>query len=452
MPAHRSNFGALAAVLLLVSCSAAADQRPNIVLILSDDQAWGDYGFMGHEVIQTPNLDRLAASGITYPRGYVAAPVCRPSLASIVTGHYPSRHGVTGNDVQGDHDRAALDAPLRGEFHKHPSFIRLLSDAGYLTHQSGKWWEGSHQDGGFTAGMTHGDPSRGGRHGDAGLVIGREGMRPVTDFIDHAAESQQPFFLWYAPFLPHAPHRPPQRLLQKHQLPGRPADAARYYAMCEWFDETCGQLLDHLQRKQLADNTLVLYLCDNGWAPVSDNAADLNQSAWTQYALRSKGSPYENGVRTPILVSWPGHAAPRQSDQLAHAIDLFPTIAAAAGLDAPAGLPGVNLLDAQAVREREIVFGVCHATHNIDLQDPDSTLQYLWCVTDPWKLIVRRHGVDSTKYRALHDWDTVPARLYNLRVDPHEQRDLAAERPEVVERLRRSIDAWRAKTPAPAVN
>ena len=126
-----------------VSESFATQQPPNIVFILSDDQAWTDYGFMGHADVKTPHLDELAARSLVFERGYVAAPLCRPSLASMVTGLYPFQHGVTGNDVDGHNDRAELDAPVRSAFHKHPSFIKLLTANGYLAHQSGKWWEGS---------------------------------------------------------------------------------------------------------------------------------------------------------------------------------------------------------------------------------------------------------------------------------------------------------------------
>ena len=200
----------LAAFLSLapVSESSAAEQPPNIVIILSDDQAWTDYGFMGHMDIKTPHLDELAARSLVFERGYVAAPLCRPSLASIVTGLYPFQHGITGNDVAGNNKRAELDAPMRAAFHRHSSFIKLLTANGYVAHQSGKWWEGSWREGGFTHGMTHGDPKRGGRHGDAGLKIGRESIKPLTDFIDAATNEKKPFLLWYAPFLPHIARQP----------------------------------------------------------------------------------------------------------------------------------------------------------------------------------------------------------------------------------------------------
>jgi len=431
--------------LLIIALPATAQEEaapPNIVVILSDDQGWTDYGFMGHPDIQTPHLDRLAANSLLFERGYVAAPICRPSLASIVTGLFPSQHGVVGNDVGGSNNRAALDIPLREAFHQHPGFVRMLVENGYLAHQSGKWWEGSYQDGGFTHGMTHGDPKRGGRHGDDGLVIGREGMEPIAEFLDHAVAEKKPFLVWYAPFLPHTPHNPPKRLLEKYTAEGRKMDVAKYYAMCEWFDETCGELLELLNERGLTENTLVLYICDNGIQPVSTNVGDPDQKLWNQYALRTKGSPYDMGIRTPIMVSQPGKVKPEKSPHLAHAIDFFPTIAAATGLTLPAGLPGINLLDPEVVAERERVFAENHSSHNITIGNPDETLQYLVAVEPEWKLILRKPGKDTSQFHVLHSWDTAPARLFRIQEDPLEQNDLADKHTEEVGRLTKEIETW----------
>ena len=429
-------------VCVIPSVLQAASQRPNIVFILSDDQAWTDYGFMGHPHIETPHLDKLASRSLVFERGYVAAPLCRPSLASLVTGLYPFQHGITGNDVNGSKNRAALDAPMRAAFHKHPSFINTLTSNGYLAHQSGKWWEGSFADGGFTHGMTHGDPQRGGRHGDSGLKIGRNGLKPIMKFIAEAKEANKPFMVWYAPFLPHTPHNPPRRLLEKYTMPGRAEDVAKYYAMCDWFDETCGTLLDYLDEKKLSDNTMVIYICDNGWVARSTNASDPNQKLWKGFALRSKGSPYENGIRTPIMISWPGHMKPGHLPDLAHAIDIFPTIAASAGLNAPETLQGIDLLNAEARSKRKTVFGVTNSIHNMTRGNPDHTLQYLWCIDGDWKLLQRYHGNDTTRYRNVHAWDTASIRLFNLKEDPHEKTDLASSNPEKAQQLKEKIEAW----------
>jgi arylsulfatase A-like enzyme len=431
----------------LCALSIAVAAKPNIVIILSDDQSWTDYGFMGHKDIKTPHLDKLAERSVLFERGYVASPLCRPSLASMVTGRYPFDHGVTGNDVDGKHNRAALDMPVREAFHKFPSFVKLLTENGYLTHQSGKWWEGSYKEGGFTHGMTHGDPKRGGRHGDEGLTIGREGMKPITEFLDHANREKKPFLLWYAPFLPHTPHNPPPRLLEKYNRPGRAADVASYYAMCEWFDETCGDLLGDLDRRGLSENTLVIYICDNGWTATSQNAADPNQKSWQGYALRSKSSPFEGGIRTPMMLAWPGRLTAARSPDLAHAIDLFPTIAAAAGIDAPKDLPGINLLDETARKNRDTVFGVANSVHNMTPGAPDGTLQYLWCVSGDWKLLLRYPGSDTTEYKNVHVWDKQLVRLYNLKTDPHEKNEVSAGHPEIVEKLRNKIQNWHLVNP-----
>jgi len=426
------------AILLTLTTAAFAAEKPNIVLILSDDQAWTDYGFMGHPDIKTPHLDKLAQRSLVFERGYVASPLCRPSLASILTGKFPHQHGVVANDVDGGNEREALDLPVREAFHDHPSFVRMLTAKGYLAHQSGKWWEGAHADGGFTHGMMP-NPNR---HGSPeSLSIGREGLGPIADFIDHAVTEKRPFFVWYAPFLPHTPHNPPERLLKKYEEPDRPTDVATYYAMCDWFDETCGELLDHLEKRGLSESTVILYICDNGWAAASTNRDDPNQELWKGYALRSKGSPYDSGIRTPIVVSWPGKIPPSRDPGFAHAIDFFPTVAALAGMEAPADLPGINLMDKEAVKSRDAVFGVTHSIHNMTPGDPDDTLQYLWCVEDEWKLIVRFDGKDTTNYRKVHIWDKAPVRLYRIRDDPHEQYDIADQYPEVVERLRKKIDA-----------
>jgi arylsulfatase A-like enzyme len=218
---------------------------------------------------------------------------------------------------------------------------------------------------------------------------------------------------------------------------------AKYYAMCEWFDETCGELMMKLDEEGLRENTVILYICDNGWAAKSTNPSDWQGTVFKSYAMRSKASPYENGTRTPILVSWPSTIQPKKMSGFAHSIDLFPTIAAAAGLEAPEGLPGINLLDETAVNDRTCIFGSMNASHNISIGDPDATLQYLWCIEGDWKLLLRYHGKDTTHYRALHEWDTAPARLYNLKKDPAEKDDLAASHPELVARLKAKIEAWR---------
>jgi len=428
----------LAAVVLL-SCSVSSrDEPPNIVLIISDDQAWTDYGFMGHEYIQTPNIDRLARESLTFTRGHVPVSMCRPSLSTIVTGLYPHQHRIVGNDplppeeLRGEPNSVQRRDPRylqwRSDYVAHidrvPALAGMLAEAGYLSHQSGKWWEGHFRRGGFTHGMTHGDPARGGRHGDAGLSIGRQGLKPIFEFIRGAREESKPFFVYYAPFMPHTPHNPPERLLEKYMGETPHAAIASYWAMCEWLDETCGQLLDYVDQKGLRDNTVVLYVCDNGWIQLPNSGGS---------DPRSKRSRFEGGVRTPIMVRWPGKAKPRRDEQhLASSIDLAPTILAAAGLEPTKDMQGVNLLDDKAVAARETIFGAVYTHDAADIHDPASSLMWRWCVSGWWKLCVPHPA---------HEPKAAPE-LYDLKTDPHEKADLAEEHPDKVRELQALLDQW----------
>jgi uncharacterized sulfatase len=274
--------------------------------------------------------------------------------------------------------------------------------------------------------MTHGDPARGGRHGDAGLTIGREGLQPVLDFMDGAVTQKKPFYIWYAPMMPHEPHNPPKRFLAHYRDKAPSLFVARYWAMCEWFDETCGQLLDHLESKGVADNTLVIYLADNGWIQARDHSG---------FAPRSKRSPYDGGIRTPILLRWRGKIRPEVCDIPMHSIDLAPTILAAAGLKPTREMEGVNLLDRKAVEDRKAIFGEVFTHNAVDVNDPAANLEYLWAIEDGWKLIVpdKRNVPDGT------------VELFDLAHDPEETKNRAKEQPERVARLKKLLNArWPA--------
>ncbi|WP_337174791.1 sulfatase [Paludisphaera sp.] len=427
------GIAALVLAPFVAATPPAADRPPNVVLIVSDDHAWTDYSFMGHPHVQTPRIDRLAAEGLAFRRGYVPSSLCSPSLASIITGLYPHQHKVTGNDPPGTAGRYGrlLDDPalregrrrMEGFIKEAPTLPRLLGERGFVTLQTGKWWGGSHAEGGFHEGMTHGDPKRGGRHGDVGLEIGRKTMRPVLDFIDRSVDADRPFFVWYAPMMPHTPHNPPERLLAKYRDKAPSLHVARYWAMIEWFDETCGELLDHLDAKGVAEDTLVVYLADNGWIQDPDAPG---------YGPRSKQSPYDGGLRTPILVRWPGKIKPAVVDRPVSSIDLAPTILAAAGLEPTANMGGVDLRDERAVADRPAVFGEVFGHDVADLDRPAAGLRYRWVVAEDWKLI-------------LPDPRNAPGQsplLFNVVADPAEARDLAAAEPDRVADLTRLIDGW----------
>ncbi|MEM7810808.1 MAG: sulfatase-like hydrolase/transferase [Planctomycetota bacterium] len=407
-------------VLLCVSSAAshaAAADRPNVVLIISDDHAWTDYGFMGHPHVRTPAIDRLAADGRLFTRGYVTTSLCSPSLATLLTGRYPHIHGITGNDPVAGKDRN----DWLGPFFDLPLLPRLLADAGYRTLHTGKFWMGEPARVGFTDDMGATD-----RHGGRALTIGRQTMAPIDTFVADAVARDEPFFVWYAPFLPHTPHNPPERLLANYTDVKNRRDA-KYLAMVEWLDETCGQLLRTLDDARVASDTLVIYIADNGWG------------------RDGKCFPYENGVRTPIILRGPGVEPSRDDAHLAGIIDVVPTILDACGVDRPAGLPGLNLLDDDAVGTRRHLFQAQFAHDMLSADDPAASLWSRGVVGERFKLIEwvpEPPAVRPSRDGWRHKNAGVDVELFDVLADPAESREVSADYPSEVAELRAALDAW----------
>jgi uncharacterized sulfatase len=415
----------LAMLLAAILCGRPAlcveTTPPNVVLIISDDQGFTDFGFMGSKIAKTPNIDRLAAESLLYTRGY-AMPVCSPSLGCLLTGQLPHVHGITGNDLSKEdiaarHAKGKMDrSPLTNQLLKNSTILpKDLSSAGYLTFQTGKLWNVTAEEVGFTAGMTNKE----GRHGGAGLDIGRKSMQPIFDFIEDAGAKKKPFFVWYAPMMPHQPHNPPPELLARYQDQGLSANAAKYYAMVEWFDRTCGELDGYLQKQNLKDNTVVIFLVDNGWDAEQGN--------------RAKLSPFELGIRTPIFVRWPGHVKPLRDDEtLASIIDIVPTILHVCDVKVPANLPGLDLLDRDAMTARKTVF-VEGYTHDIAELGKPATSLVTQVVINRWtKLLI------PGPHRPDRAFTSAPQmiELFDLKADPFEKHNLAPQLPAEVARLK----------------
>ena len=432
------------AICIIVSCgkgtkketesvSAKTENQPNIVFILSDDQSWTDYSFMGDKNIETPRLDKFASESLTFTRSYVPTPLCSPSLATIITGLYPKDHGILGNDKvyervkdieQRKKNRAQAYKPIIAAFEKQTTLPDMLKKKGYLSFQTGKWWHGNHKIGGFDIGMTHGNPKRGGRHGDFGLTIGRKGLDTINSYVDVALKEKKPFFLWYAPFLPHRPHNPPARLFEKYKKKTDSEHLAKYWAMIEWFDETCGELFDLIEDKGLTENTLFVYVCDNGWKQ------DPTKSG---YMKVSKRAPYDLGIRTPIMYKWAGKITPKMNTEtITSSIDMVPTVLDILGIEKPENLPGVNVLDEKALNERKGFFGEVYA-HDFDTIE--NSMFYNMAIFPPYKIIVP----DPVRKK-----DEV-IQLFNIDKDPFEENNLAASNPEKVKELQEKIKAFRAE-------
>lgn len=416
MQASRRIFP-IAALFAFVSTGYSA-QPPNVVMIIADDQGWTDFGFMGHRVIKTPYLDKFAKESALFPNAYVPTSLCRASLATLLTGLYGHQHKICCNDPPEGVDREAMHTFIK----EAPALPRLLAKEGYRSFQTGKFWEGHYANAGFTDGMT-----TKGRHGEDGLIIGRQTMQPIYDFIE--ADRTKPFFLWYAPMMPHEPHNPPPRLVSKYSVEGRNMKLVRYYAMCEWFDETCGDLLGYLEEHGLRDNTLVVFVVDNGW--IQETGEIRTTRGW--FMPKSKLSPYDGGLRTPVMLRLPGKTKPGKYKDLVSTIDLAPTILTACGLAPPREMPGLSLLDVAAGRgslERDAVFGEIFEHTAVSLDKPALNLTHRWVRQQNLKLILSE---DSGK----------PPELYDLLRDPHEETNIVSpQNREQVTALTTLINGW----------
>jgi arylsulfatase A-like enzyme len=226
--------------------------------------------------------------------------------------------------------------------------------------------------------------------------------------------------VWYAPILPHEPHNPPDHILKKYLADGRDLRQAKYWAMCEWFDETCGELVQWLDGHGYRENTLIVYVVDNGWLQTNGPVRNGDQ-----FLTRSKNTPYEDGVRTPIILRRPGWIPPGRRAELVSTIDLAPTILSACQIASPKKMPGINLLslvrDHQPI-DRHDVHGEIYLHNCVELGKPQLSVTHRWIRHDDWKLIV------PTKT------DEVPE-LYRVSVDPHEKHNLAGSHPKELSEL-----------------
>ena len=463
------TIGYFLCVLMPSLCwSQDANDRPNIVLIISDDQTYTDFGFMGNSQVQTPHLDRLAKQSARYVNGYVPSSVCRPSLVTLLTGLYPHQHGVYFNHPPPGFAKLTRSPEIDKQKHDELRAIaaekitrvatlpRLLASNGYRCLQTGKYWEGHWRNAGFTEGMTTAEPS-GGTHGDKalangdvvahgngdhGLTIGRETMQPIESFIDDCGDT--PFFIWYAPFLPHAPHDSPKRYYDRYI--GRsdvPAHCIPYYAAISQFDDTVGHIVQMIERRGIAPRTLFLFVVDNGWEPDPKRHV-VGRDEW-DHTKRSKRAPFDYGLRTPILLRWDGETKAATHDELCSSIDVMPTLLSACGLkDSAANLPGVDLMPSARGESRldaeRPVFGEIYPGDATKLDAPSHDIAYRWIRQGGFKLITLHTHGKRTAWNAYLSRDA----LFNLSRDPAETENLIArsDYQGVVTSLRKQLDDW----------
>lgn len=441
-------------VLLLLLAVGAAAQRPNVVVVMTDDQGYGDFGYMGNPVIRTPSLDALAARSTRLESFYVCA-VCAPTRASLMTGRWHMRTRAIDTYI----GRAMMDPD-------ETTIAEVLSDAGYATGIFGKWHLGDchpmrPQDQGFESVLVHrgggigqpSDPPGGeGKYTDA--ILFENGRKVQTkgyctdvyfdaamDFIDRSQSSGRPFFCYIPTNAPHGPFGDvPEELyreclradldrvlpegLKGERLEKERDRLARIYAMNTNVDQNVGRLMAHLDRRNLLNDTYVVFLTDNG----------ANGNRFNAGLRGRKGDVYEGGIRTPLIISGPGIGVGVMTTPSAH-IDLMPTLLEACHVPLPRGLgiDGRSLLPAlqgdASLPDRPIV---------IQAHRGDVPVRGRHCAIrlGQWKL-VRPSGFGGEGRGRQVPWE-----LYDLEADPGESRNLFAEKRGVARRLRSTYDEW----------
>ena len=491
---------ALSLVQIVGSSLGADAAPPNVVLILADDLGWADTTLYGKtSLYETPNIERLASRGMTFTSAY-ASPICSPTRASIMTGQNPARHGMTAPAAHLDTERFEAVASENGPAHQKCTNVRsatrldpdlpmlgqLLKKAGYSTAHFGKWhlgrephsplekgfdhdlphWHGPGPKSGYLAPWGYANPNF--KEGQPGEHIEDRMAREAVTWLKNRDRSK-PFFMNYWQFSVHAPFGAKPELIQKYRAklgdtvdalsepgvlerlldshePGiaLPQQSPTYAAMVHSLDDAVGSLLDALDTEGIADETVIVFYSDNGGnihCGLEETAASGEKyitPITSNHPLRGgKGGIHEGGVRVPAVVVWPGVTKPgSRSDVRIHATDLYPTILRMLDIERPKGHPidGVDITKALHGEEMErgpIFTHVPGHGNTPHWLPPSMSVHH-----EDWKMIRTFHYGEDRK----HDY-----RLYNLRDDIGESRNLAADRPEKVRELDKLIEDFIAE-------
>lgn len=422
----------------LTALAVNVTKTPNVIIVLTDDQGYGDVGVHANAKIKTLNLDRFAQEGVQL-RHFYCSPVCAPTRASLLTGRYFYRTGVIHTSRGG--------AKMHGD---EVTLAEMLKQAGYATGIFGKWHLGDNypmrpMDQGFDESLIHKsgaigqtpdcpndyfDPLlwRNGRESRATGYCTDVFFRAAIEFIE--AKRDQPFFVYLPTNAPHTPLTIDERYVEPYRAMGLNDATARVYGMVLNIDENFGQLLDTLDRLRLRRNTLLMFLTDNGPQQRRYNAG-LNGR---------KASVYEGGIRVPCFVQWPAALdGPARIDHIAAHIDIVPTVLDACNVKAPddVSLDGINLMpllrgEIENWPGRTLFFQVHRGLapqryHNAAIRTPR------------YKLLFSPTTFGKERIELPAD---PPAELYDLHADPGERHNIAEEHAEVVSSLREQYNAW----------
>jgi len=454
----------------LATLMAQAAKQPNILLILADDAGYNDFGFQNNDPAcrkATPNIDTIADNGVRFTQAYVSANVCAPSRAGLITGQYQERGGFRDN-LPGHYGtpepvwfteawkQIGLDVGIKtaGDH---------LQALGYYTGLVGKWHLGyadpfaPHNRGfDFFKGIRAGSrsffpiekfedevpPQRYHQREKNGTFLPESDIVHVTqsqgdaaiEFLDEAKETQKPFFLLLSFTAPHTPLQPDVQSLEeaKKLFPKAAGKRQRYMGLVIGLDRQIGRVLEYLKVQGLEENTLVVFLSDNGGSKKNfSNNDPLRGHKWT---------PFEGGYRVPLAIHWPGQTeAGSVLGGPVISLDLLPTFLVAAGGKVPDGLDGVPLqplLKGEKREARTFCWWDCNS------EGLTSTV-----LSYPWKLIQREDEVRGT--RTFKTKGGTEPWLFNIEDDLPESKNLAAQHPEKVQQLKALFNEWVEQMPEP---
>jgi len=420
----RRDFLAAGSAAALQSTSAKR-QRPNIVLFVSDDQGFGDLSLHGNSVLRTPNLDRISQEGAEFTQFHVN-PVCSPTRSSLLTGRYYYRTGVVDTFL----GRSMM-------FNDEVTIAEVLQKAGYATGIFGKWHLGDHyplrpMEQGFEEVLVHGgggiaqpsDPPEGNSYFNPKLMHnGKQEQRSgyCTDVFFNAAmefisrNKTRPFFTYLATNAPHVPLQVDEACVAPFRGKGVDETTAKTYGMLANLDENAGRLLAHLKKEGLEENTILIFMSDNGPTPARFNSG-----------MRGlKGTVYEGGLRVPFFVRWPKTVrAGIRIDELAAHIDVFPTLLEACGVERVASDPAIDGRSLYPLLKRP------------KAKWSDRTIYFQWHRGERGELY-NNCAARTQRYKMVNGTE-----LYDLQEDPAESRNLAAAQPERLAQMRAGYEAW----------
>ena len=420
---------------------ADSTAKPNIILIMTDDQGYSDVGFNGNPVVGTPNLAKFASEATIF-YGFYASPVCSPTRASLMTGRYALRTGVI--DTQ---EGMSILRP------SEVTIAEVLKGAGYRTGMFGKWHLGDNaparpSDQGFDRYLTHVGGMIGAPYSplDANSyfdpVLIEDGVEKRFDgycvdiFTDEAIDfirssKDEPFFVYLAQNTPHHPLTVAESYAQPYLDAGYSVDTAHFYGMITNIDDNFGKVLDVLEETGTLDNTLIIFLGDNGTSSLHKQ-----DDLWSIGLRGRKTFVYENGIRVPMFIRLPGAASngSRMNDT-ASVEDIMPTILDACGLSTPAKMDGLSLVPLLTGESMDLPGRSLYYQFHRGVK-PDR-YRNMCVITDRYKLVqpVGR-GVEPFSP------DTMRFELYDLESDPFEENDIAGKHPEIVARLKSDYDTW----------